>query len=182
MVIGVALVGIVVNSATAYLFMGGRDDDINARGAYLHMAADAAVSLGVVIAGLLILLTGKTWIDPAVSLVIAAVIVWGTWDLLKDSTRLALHAVPPAIDPDAVRGSLEKLPGVTSVHDLHIWPLGTRDTALTCHLVMPQGCPGDAFIAEVSEQLEHSFGIGHATFQIERGDGGPCKLEPEHVI
>lgn len=163
----VAAVGIAINTATALLFFRGRKDDLNIRGAYLHMAADALVSLGVVVAGLLILWTGQRWIDPVASLVIVAVIAWGTWGLLKDSVKMSLLAVPDSVDCEAVRGYLAGLPGVTAVHDLHIWPMSTTETALTAHLVIPGGHPGDAFLAEISHELAHHHRIGHATVQIE---------------
>lgn len=163
----VAAVGIAINTATALLFFRGRKDDLNIRGAYLHMAADALVSLGVVVAGLLILWTGARWIDPVTSLVIVAVIAWGSWGLLKDSVAMGLLAVPKTIDVGAVRGYLAGLPGVTAVHDLHIWPMSTTETALTAHLVIPAGHPGDAFLAEIAEQLAHHHQIGHVTVQIE---------------
>lgn len=175
-VIVVAAIGIVVNTATALLFFSGREGDLNIRGAYLHMAADAAVSAGVVLAGLAILATGALWIDPLASLVVAAVIVWGTWWLLRDSVNMALDAVPPGIDPVAVRRCLAALPGVSALHDLHIWPMSTTETALTCHLVMPGGHPGDAFLGEVGETLRHDFSIVHATLQIEVGDHAGCGL------
>lgn len=181
-VMTVAAIGIVINALTAWMFMGGAKSDLNIRGAYLHMAADAAVSLGVVIAGLAILWTGWNWIDPVVSLVIVAVIVWGTWGLLRDSVNLALHAVPSGIDPAAVRHRLEGLPGVVKIHDLHIWPMSTTETALTCHLVMPDGCPGDGFITAASEMLADEFAIRHVTLQVERGNGAACRLEPDHVV
>jgi len=178
----IAGIGIVINTATALLFLSGRHDDINVRGAFMHMAADAAVSLGVVLAGLTIVLSGALWIDPVVSLVIAAVIVWGTWSLLRDSVNLALHAVPAGIDPSDVRAYLAGLSGVASVHDLHIWPMSTTETALTCHLVMPGGHPGDAFLASATDALSHRFKIAHATLQIEKGDAAVCVLEPDHVV
>lgn len=162
----VAGIGILINAGTAALFLRGQHD-INIRGAFLHMAADALVSLGVVIAGLAILWTGETWIDPAVSLLIVLVIAWGTWGLLKDSVAMSLLAVPKGISEKAVRDYLAGLPGVDAVHDLHIWPMSTTETALTAHLVMPQGHPGDAFLSEISHELEHHH-IGHATIQIER--------------
>jgi cobalt-zinc-cadmium efflux system protein len=177
----VAGVGILINGATAWMFARGRDRDINVRGAYLHMAADAGVSLAVVLAGLAILATGWLWLDPLASLVIAGIIVWGTWGLLRDSVNMALHAVPPGIDPGAVRSALEQIPGVTSIHDLHIWPMSTTETALTCHLVMPQGCPNDAFLAAVTKSLHDKFGIAHATLQVETGER-ECALEPDHVV
>ena len=164
----VAGIGIVINAATALLFMRGRANDINIRGAFLHMAYDALVSLGVVIAGALILWTGALWIDPATSLVIVAVIAWGTWGLLKDSVKMGLLAVPEGIDEGSVRKFLEQLPGVTAVHDLHIWPMSTTETALTAHLVMPGGHPGDGFLRDLAEELAHHHNIGHATVQVEQ--------------
>jgi cobalt-zinc-cadmium efflux system protein len=178
--IAVAGVGIVVNGATALMFMRGRKHDINIRGAFLHMAADALVSVGVVVAGVAILLTGALWIDPVTSLIIVAVIALGTWGLLKDSVKMALHAVPDGIDEAAVRGYLEALPGVSAVHDLHIWPMSTTETALTAHLVMPEGYPGDAFMREIAHELEHDFRIGHATVQVETGDEHDCTLHAAH--
>ncbi|ANY20926.1 Cadmium, cobalt and zinc/H(+)-K(+) antiporter [Tsuneonella dongtanensis] len=163
----VAGIGILINAGTAMLFVRGRKHDINIRGAFLHMAADALVSLGVVVAGAFILWTGARWIDPATSLVIVAVIAWGTWGLLKDSLKLALNAVPGHIDEAAVRIHLASLPGVTAVHDLHIWPMSTTEAALTAHLVMPGGHPGDAFLRSLAHDLAHEHGIAHATVQIE---------------
>ena len=163
----VAGIGIAINAGTAMMFMRGRQHDINVRGAFLHMAADALVSLGVVIAGFAILMTGALWIDPAVSLVIVAVIAWGTWGLLKDSVEMSLLAVPKGVSESGVRGYLAGLDGVTEIHDLHIWPMSTTETALTAHLVMPGGHPGDAFLREVAEELEHHHRIGHTTLQIE---------------
>jgi cobalt-zinc-cadmium efflux system protein len=180
-VMSVAGVGIVINGVTAWMFAAGRDTDINIRGAYLHMAADAAVSFGVVLAGLVIMLTGWLWVDPVVTLVIAGIIVWGTWGLLTDSVNMALQAVPVGIDAEEVRAHLQRITGVTNIHDLHIWPISTTDTALTCHLVMPEGCPNDAFLAETAKGLQHKFGITHATLQVERGDT-VCALEPDHVV
>jgi len=173
--IAVAAVGIAVNGATALLFASGRKTDINIRGAFLHMAADALVSVGVVVAGVLIVTTGTMWIDPLTSLVIVFVIAWGTWGLLKDSVKMALHAVPDGIDEAAVRAYLEDLPGVAAVHDLHIWPMSTTETALTAHLVMPGGQPGDSFLHELAHELEHDFHIGHATVQVETG-GADCVI------
>ena len=177
----VAAIGVVINLATAMLFMSGRKHDINIRGAFLHMIADALVSVGVVIAGGLILLTGQTWIDPVTSLMSVAVIAWGTWGLLKDSVRMSLLAVPDAIDEAAVREHLTALPGVTAVHDLHIWPMSTTETALTAHLVMPAGHPGDAFLQDLAHTLEHDFAIGHTTVQVERGDQD-CALHEHAAI
>lgn len=167
-VMAVAAIGIVINTATALLFMRGRKHDINIRGAFLHMAADALVSVGVVIAGALILFTGELWIDPATSLVIVAVIGWGTWGLLKDSVKMSLLAVPDGVSETQVRAYLKSLPGVAAVHDLHIWPMSTTETALTAHLVIPQGHPGDTFLRDIAHELEHHHGIGHATIQIEQ--------------
>ena len=164
----VAGIGIVINTATALLFLRGRKHDINIRGAFLHMAADALVSVGVVIAGALILYTGALWIDPVTSLVIVAVIAWGTWGLLKDSVKMSLLAVPDGVSEADVRAYLTGLDGVDAVHDLHIWPMSTTETALTAHLVMPHGHPGDAFLREIAEELEHHHAIGHATVQIEQ--------------
>jgi cobalt-zinc-cadmium efflux system protein len=176
----VAGVGIVINTATALLFASGRKHDINIRGAFLHMAADALVSVGVVIAGAAILLTGAWWIDPVTSLVIVAIIGMGTWGLLMDSVKLALLAVPDSIDESAVRAFLAGLPGVAAVHDLHIWPMSTTETALTAHLVMPGGQPGDAFLHEIAHELEHRFRIGHATMQVETGAEHDCHLHSAH--
>jgi cobalt-zinc-cadmium efflux system protein len=181
-VMAVAAVGIVINGITAWLFASGRKDDLNIRGAYLHMLADAAVSAGVVLAGFAMLMTGWLWIDPAVSLIVVAVIVWGTWALLRDSIGLALHAVPTGIDFATVKAYLESLPGVLQAHDLHVWAMSTTDTALTCHLVMPKGHPGDAFLQAAAHELQHRFRISHATLQIEHGDAGACALEPASVV
>lgn len=167
-VIAVAAVGIVVNGITALLFARGAKNDLNIRAAFLHMAADTAVSVGVVASGLLILLTGWLWIDPATSLVVVAVVLVGTWGLLRRSVNMALDRVPEHIVPAAVTSLLEQLPGVARVHDLHIWSLSTTDVALTCHLVMPGGCPGDEFLSAVGSALHERFGIGHATLQVER--------------
>ena len=172
--IAVASVGILINGATALMFVGGRKHDINIRGAFLHMAADALVSLGVVIAGGLILLTGRLWIDPVTSLVIVLVIGWGTWGLLRDSVKMGLLAVPDTIDERAVRACLAQLPGVVAVHDLHIWPMSTTETALTAHLVMPGGHPGDAFLHDLADDLAERFHIGHATVQVETGGMEHC--------
>jgi len=180
-VMAVAAVGIAVNGLTALLFARGRHGDINIRGAFLHMLTDALISLGVVVAGGLVLFTGAEWIDPAVTLVIIAVIVYGTWDLLKDSLAMALAAVPPGIKPDAVRTYLSALPGVASLHDLHIWPMSTTETALTCHLVMPGGHPGDAFTANICSELSKRFSINHTTVQIETDEQVDCALENVHA-
>jgi cobalt-zinc-cadmium efflux system protein len=182
-VIVVASVGIVVNGLTTLFFVRGRHGDLNIRSAYLHMAADTLVSIGVVIAGAVMMGTGWFWVDPAVGLVIVAVIVVGTWDLLRHSIRLALDAVPASIDPEAVRSYLGGLMGVAELHDLHIWPMSTTETALTCHLVMPAGHPGDAMLARLAVELRERFAIQHATIQVETGDPAhPCELVPDHVV
>ena len=174
----VAGIGIAINTFTALMFMRGRKNDLNIRGAFLHMAADALVSLGVVIAGLAILYSGQSWIDPATSLIIVVVIAWGTWGLAKDSIKLGLHAVPENIDQAAVHNHLSGLEGVETLHDLHIWPMSTTETALTAHLVMPAGHPGDIFLANLRDSLSREFGIGHVTIQIEQSrecvDSGSC--------
>jgi cobalt-zinc-cadmium efflux system protein len=169
-VIGVALVGIVINGITALMFMSGRERDLNIKGAFLHMASDALVSLGVVLAGVAILTTGWLWFDSAVSLIIVAVIVVGTWNLLRDSINLALDAVPEGIEPSAVRTYLEELSGVVEVHDLHIWAMSTTETALTAHLVMPVRKADDAFLSRICMELHDKFGIEHTTIQIEAGN------------
>lgn len=181
-VMAVAAIGIVVNGATAWLFASGGKGDINLRGAFLHMAADALVSAGVVIAGLVILVTGWLWLDPVVSLAINAIIVWGTWGLLRDSVGMSMAAVPSHIDPAAVRAYLEARPGVASLHDLHIWPMSTTEIALTCHLVMKDGYPGDAFLHDTAHGLAHQFRIDHATIQIEIDPQIACALAPDDVV
>jgi len=170
----VAAIGVVINLATALLFVRGRKRDLNIRGAYLHMAADAGVSAGVVAAGLLILWTGANWIDPAITLVIAAIIFWNTWGLLKQSVLMSLGAVPEGIDPEEVERALAAMPGVAAVHDLHIWPMGTADTVMTAHLVVADGHPGNAFLAAAQTLMHERFGIGHATLQIELEAGADC--------
>lgn len=177
MVMFVAATGIVINVITALGFMRGRDADINIRGAFLHMMGDAAASAGVVVAGLLIGITGWLWLDPAVSLLLVALITWGTWGLAKDSLNLALDAVPARIDPVAVQGVLATLNGVTEVHDLHIWAMSTTDVALTVHLVRPATGGEDELIAVACRELRERFGIGHSTIQLERGLAThPCEL------
>lgn len=176
----VAAIGIVINGVTALLFFSGRERDLNIRGTFLHMAGDAAVSAGVVVAGLLILLTGMRWIDPVTSLIVNVVIVWGTWGLLRDSLAMALDLVPANVDPNAVRKYLEGLDGVTAVHDLHIWPLSTTRTALTVHLEMPEKAGGDLFLQEVCECLQAEFRIEHSTIQIEQ-NAEACALAPDHA-
>jgi cobalt-zinc-cadmium efflux system protein len=165
----VAAVGIVINGLSAWLLMKGSKEDLNIRGAYLHMAADAAVSLAVVIAGIAMFYTGWFLLDPIISLVIVIVIVIGTWSLLRDSMQLALSAVPAKIDALAIDAYLRQLAGVTDIHDLHIWGLSTTESALTVHLVMPDGHPGDIFLDETVQALEECFFIHHSTLQIEQG-------------
>ncbi|MBN8812048.1 MULTISPECIES: cation diffusion facilitator family transporter [Sphingomonas] len=172
----VAGAGIVINLSTALLFARGRKGDVNIRGAYLHMAADAAVSAGVVVGAALMLLTGAEWIDPVVSLLIVVVILWSTWGLFTESLTMALQAVPKGIDSAAVEAALADLPGVSRVHDLHIWPMSTTEAALTAHLVMPEGHPGDAFLIALQHRLAHDFRIDHTTVQIELGDGAECRM------
>jgi cobalt-zinc-cadmium efflux system protein len=166
-----------INALTAMLFMRGQED-INIRGAYLHMASDALVSLGVVAAGVVIIFTGLWWIDPLVSLVIVAVIAWGTWGLARDSLIMGLLAAPARIDLAEVKAHLASFDGVAAVHDLHVWPMSTTETALTAHLVMPGRPAPDAFLHEVAASLEARFGVGHATLQVESGEnpcGPPCE-------
>ena len=181
-IIAVAAIGIFVNGGTALLFSSG-NGDLNVKSAFLHLAADALVTAGVVAAGVVIWLTNWLWLDPLVSLAVSAVIVFGTWGLLKSAISLALDAVPEGLDAAAVRAHLLSLPGVTGLHDLHIWGMSTTETALTCHLIMPEGHPGDAVLNQISQQLEHQFGIHHATIQIELADTEEaCALTPEHVV
>lgn len=174
-VIWVALVGIIINGFTAFLFMSGSKGDLNIRGAYLHMAADAAVSAGVVLAGFVILFTGWVWLDPLVSLGIVAVIVWGTWSLLRNSVNLALDAVPEGIDVPEVRGYLESLPNVSEVHDLHIWAMSTTETALTAHLVCTAPQCDNSLLERASRDLHGKFSIEHITLQFESNNSThPC--------
>jgi cobalt-zinc-cadmium efflux system protein len=146
------------------------------------MAADAAVSIGVVVAGLVILFTGWTWLDPVASLIISTFIIWGTWGLLRDSMAMSMSAVPPGIDPAAVRSYMEKCAGVAQVHDLHIWPMSRTEVALTCHMVIPAGHPGDAYLMELARHLNKDFGIQHVTVQVEIDPNSPCALAPDHVV
>lgn len=173
----VALVGIIINIGTALLFVNGSKEDLNVRGAYLHMMADAAVSAGVVIAALAMQWSGWLWLDPAISIAIAVVIFVGTWGLFKESVRLSLHAVPDSINIEKISAFLIKQPGVQSIHDLHVWAMSTTETALTAHLLMPGEAPSDTFLVHLAEELEHHYRISHATFQIERGgDQHECQL------
>ena len=181
-VMGVAALGIAVNGFTAALFASGRKGELNARGAFLHMLSDAVVAAGVVIAGGVILVTGWVWLDPVVSLAISAVIVWGAWRLLRESLNMALDAVPAWIDPAQVRAHLLGQEGVAELHDLHIWGMSTTETALTCHLLMPRGHPGDAALDAISEGLNRRFRIGHATLQVETDLDSACRLERAHAL
>lgn len=175
----VAGIGVAINGITAWLFMPRRDhkdrQDINLRGAFLHMAADALVSFGVVMAGLIYLWTGWSWLDPAISLVIALVILMSTWELLGLSLHLSMDGVPTSVELGDLNKVISALPGVSGVHDLHVWAMSTAEIALTVHLVMPDGHPGDAFINDVAKRLHDDFAIEHATIQIETGDQ-PCSL------
>jgi len=177
----VAAIGIAVNALSALLFARGSKSDLNLRAAFIHLMADAVVSLGVVVAGVLIAWTGWRYLDPLTSLAITAVIAWSSWGLLRDSLRMGMLGVPDAIDVAAVRALLEARTGVTRVHDLHIWPMSTTETALTAHLVMPAGLPGDAFLHALAHDLNHTFGIGHPTIQIETSEA-VCALESEAIV
>lgn len=177
----VAGIGILINGLTAMLFASGRKDDINIEGAYLHMAADAAVSLGVVVSAALIMWTGWLWLDPVTSLVICATILWSTTSLLRGSIDMSMAAAPRGIDLAAIKGFLLARPGVSAIHDLHVWPISTTETALTCHLVMPDGA-GDDFLMETADLLKASYRIGHTTIQIERRSDNGCALAPDHVV
>jgi cobalt-zinc-cadmium efflux system protein len=179
-VVWVAALGIIVNGGTALLFMRGRHGDLNIRGAYLHMAADAGVSFGVVVAAFVIMFTGWQWVDPAISLCIAAVVLASGWGLARDSVNLALDGVPKGIGLAEVKDYLGQLHGVTEVHDLHIWAMSTNETALTAHLVRPDGYD-DTFLHHVCEELSHRFNIQHATLQIEAGSD-VCRLAPAEVV
>lgn len=172
--VAVAGIGVAINALTALLFMRGQED-LNIKGAYLHMAADALVSLGVVVAGLAIVWTGTALIDPLTSLAILAVIAWGTWGLARDSVKLGLLAAPERIDVEDVRAHLGSLEGVEAVHDLHVWPMSTTETALTAHLVMPGEAGSDAFLRDTARSLKKRFGIGHSTIQIERDGAAACE-------
>ena len=181
-VMAVAGAGIAINGISAWLFASGRKGDINVRGAFVHMLSDALVSFGVVCAGGIIMVTGWLWLDPAVTLIIVVVIVYGTWDLLRDSLRMALAAVPSGIDFAEVEKYLNGLPGVSRVHDLHIWPMSTTQTALTCHLVTPAGHPGDGFVSDIAQTLHKDFAIEHATLQIELSEDADCRLRSDQIV
>ncbi|MEN9931481.1 MAG: hypothetical protein RIS17_54 [Pseudomonadota bacterium] len=171
----VAGIGIAVNLVSALLFARGSRNDLNLRAAFMHLMADAVVSASVVLAGLGIMLTGLNWIDPLTSLIITLGLAWASWGLLKDALKMGLLGVPRHVDEDGVRCFLADLPGVAAVHDFHIWGMSTTESALTAHLVMPQGNPGDPFLRQIADELEHRFGIHHATIQIEQ-DAADCRL------
>ncbi|PSB60361.1 cation transporter [Chroococcidiopsis cubana CCALA 043] len=182
-VIFVAAVGIIINTVSALMFLAGSKSDLNIKGAFLHLIADAAVSVGVVLAGIAIVATGWLWFDPAIGLIVTAVILLTTWQLLQESLNLILDAVPAGIEPLAVRTYLSERPDVSGVHDLHIWAMSTTQTALTAHLVMPAGHPGDGFLVQVSRELHDRFGIEHVTLQVEVGDPNyPCVLAPDNLV
>lgn len=171
----VAGIGVVINAATAFLFFSGRKQDLNIKGAFLHMAADAGISLGVVIVGLVLTFTDLYWLDPVVSIVIALIIFFGTWDLLKDSTNLALDAVPKDIDKEGVEDYLNSLPVIESFHDMHIWAMSTTETALTVHVVAKEDCRNNELINKICEELRDKFKIVHTTIQIEKPGDQDCK-------
>jgi len=175
-VIGAAAIGVVVNAATALMFARGRERDLNVRGVFLHMAADAGISLGVILAAGAILVTGWTWLDPVVSLAIVGVIVWGAWGLLREAADLALDAAPAGADLESIHQFLIGGDGVTEVHDLHLWAMSTTEMALTAHIVRPAHDGADAFRADLAEALEHRFGVRHATLQIEQARGAHCPV------
>lgn len=181
-VMAVAAIGIGVNGLSAWLLQAGSKGDLNVRGAFLHLVGDAAISVGVIAAGAAIWWTGWSWIDPITSLAIAAAIVWATWGLLRQAFMLSLGGIPEGIDRVAVESFLKARPNVEHVHDLHIWAMSTKETALTCHLEMPSGHPGDAFLMETARQLGERFHIGHATIQIETDHATACPLKPDHVV
>ncbi len=179
----VAGIGIVINGLSAWLFVKGSNNDLNIRGAYLHMVADTLVSLGVVIAGVAMMFTGWYWLDPVISLVIVTVIMISTWGLLRDSVQLTLSAVPAHIDVAAMETYLRQCPGVTEVHDLHVWGMSTTESALTVHLVIPEGYPGDAFMDDIMRTLKERFSIQHSTLQIEQGTTKhACTLHPDTTV
>jgi cobalt-zinc-cadmium efflux system protein len=181
--IAVAAVGVVINTLTAILFMRGRERDANLRGAFLHMAADAAVSVGVVVAGIAIMLTGRTWIDPLVSIGITLAIIVGTWDLFRESIDLALDAVPRGIDPDVITAALAAIPGVAEVHDLHIWAASTSEVSLTVHLVVPDTDSHTSALSAANDLLRDRFQIAHTTIQLEAEDACRCCVQrPAEVL
>ena len=181
-VILVAAIGVVINTITALLFISGQKNDLNIRGAFLHMAADAGVSFGVVVAGIIIMVTGWLFIDPLISLIIVAVILVGTWSLLRDSMRLAIDSVPEGIDMPEIKRYLTGFENVYQLHDLHVWPMSTTEVALSVHLVVVNESSNNDFLPKLQKQLHERFGIGHSTIQIERQDGDPCMLNKDGCV
>ena len=177
LVMATAGVGVIVNGLTALMFMRGREGDANVRAAFLHMAGDAMISVGVIVAGLLVMLTGQSWIDPAASIILVMVILWGTWGLLTDAGDMAMDAAPRSVDIPKLRAFLAAQPGVAEVHDLHVWSMGAATCAMTAHLVMPEVADNDAFLKTLCRQIDRKFDIDHATFQIERAH---FECHPEH--
>ncbi|MGA2366842.1 MAG: cation diffusion facilitator family transporter [Steroidobacteraceae bacterium] len=183
LVLWVALAGIAVNGGSALLFLRGRHGDLNSRAAFIHLLGDAGIALAVMLSGLVVVKTGILWIDPLAALLVSAVIVYGAWSVLRESAEMALHAVPRGIETANVRAWLGRQRGVGEVHDLHIWAMSTTETALTAHLVIPSGHPGDDYLQELCRKLKQEFDIGHVTLQTETGSGTtPCVLAPEHIV
>ncbi len=177
----VAAIGVLVNGMSALLFLAGRRDDLNVRSAFAHLASDAAISAGVLLVGWIMSRTGWAWLDPAVSLAVGAAIVWGTWSLLREALGLAMDGVPRGVDLAEVAAYLRALPGVTAVHDLHVWGMSTTESALTVHLVNPEAAVDDAWMERTCRELRARFGIEHTTIQLEKSDA-PCRQAPEHVV
>jgi len=182
LMMAVAAAGIAVNGLSAMLFARGSKDDLNLRAAFQHLMADAAVSAGVVLAGLAIYFTAWNWIDPVTSLVITLMIALGSWSMLKESVQMGLLAVPASVNEEKLRAFLLERPGIAALHDLHVWPISTTDTAMTAHIIMPGGHPGDAFLHALAHDLEHDFRIGHATIQVETDGGHGCALHSDEVV
>lgn len=180
-VMWVAAAGIAVNMGTALLFLRGRHGDLNIRGAFLHMATDAAVSAGVVVSALVVLSTGWSVADPAAAILVSLIVGWTAFDLFRSAFHLSMDGVPGGVDSAAIEQWLRACPGVVDVHDLHVWPLSTTSTALTAHLVMPAGAPGDAFLSRIADGLEHEFQIAHSTIQIETATEPACRLASADV-
>ena len=181
-VIAVAAIGVVINTITALLFVSGQKHDLNIRGAFLHMAADAGVSFGVVVAGIIIMVTGWLLIDPLISLLIVAVILVGTWSLLRDSMNLAIDSVPKGIDMAGIKRYLTSLENVSQIHDLHVWPMSTTEVALSVHLIIVDDSFNNDFLPKLQQQLHDRFSIEHSTIQVERQDDGPCMLDTNGCI
>ena len=181
-VIAVAAIGVVINTITALLFVSGQKHDLNIRGAFLHMAADAGVSFGVVVAGIIIMVTGWLLIDPLISLLIVAVILVGTWSLLRDSMNLAIDTVPKGIDMAGIKRYLTSLESVSQIHDLHVWPMSTTEVALSVHLITDDNSSDSSLLPELQQQLLDRFNIEHSTIQIERQDSGPCMLNKNGCV